>query len=79
MGFYSCENVMGCYGSATCTPATTDYTAYGFSGCKGVYRCKQNKKSSTDTFKNSYYSNSNDATYACANTLNGGFNDLTNS
>ena len=78
VGFRNCSDVASCYGSGVSTPSTTDYTGYGFSGCKGVYRCKQNKKSSTETFTSSYFSNTNDATYKCDNTLNGGFNDTAN-
>ncbi len=78
VGFKYCTDVVSCKGSGVSTPSTTDYTGYGFSGCKGVYRCKQNKKSSTDTFTTSYYSNTNDVNCKCADTLNGGFNDLTN-
>lgn len=78
VGFRNCENLLYCKGSATCTPATTDYTAYGFSACKAVSRCKQNRHSSTGTFINSYYSNESNDTYVCANTANGGFNDTSN-
>ncbi len=79
VGFRDCENITKCKGSATCTPATSDYTAYGFSGCKAVSRCSKNETSSTATFTSSYYSNTRDDAYACANTANGGFNDTANS
>ena len=78
VGFRNCKDVISCKGSGVSIPSTTDYTGYGFSGCKGVYRCKQNKKSSTGTFTGSYFSNTNDSAYQCADTLNGGFNDTTN-
>lgn len=78
VGFRSCTDVVSCKGSGVSTPSTSDYMGFGFSGCKGVYRCKQNKKSSTETFTSSYFSNTNDATYKCDNTLNGGFNDTAN-
>lgn len=78
VGFRNCKDVISCKGSGVSVPSTTDYTGYGFSGCKGVYRCKQNKKSSTGTFTGSYFSNTNDSAYQCADTLNGGFNDTTN-
>lgn len=79
VGFRDCEYITNCKGSATCTPANSDYTAYGFSGCKVVFCCKQNKKSSTATFTGSYSSATRDDNCVCANTANGGFNDTSNS
>lgn len=78
VGFRSCTDVVSCKGSGVSIPSTSDYMGFGFSGCKAVYRCKQNKKSSTETFTSSYFGNTNDATYKCDNTLNGGFNDTAN-
>ena len=78
VGFRNCTYVVGCLGSGVSIPSTSDYTGYGYSGCKGVFRCKQNKKSSTATFTSSYYSDLRDDNFVCADTLNGGFNDTRN-
>jgi hypothetical protein len=77
-GFSNCETVQYCKACAISIPATDDYTGYAFSSCCGVYRCKKSSSSSTGVFKLSYFSNSKDSTYACDDTLNGGFNDTTN-
>lgn len=72
-GFYACENLYGCTGTGT----GTEY-GYGFDACKTVIGCKAGTHCTTAAFNNCYASSTETSTYACADTANGGFNNVTN-
>lgn len=83
-GFFYCENLIQCNGKVTnignaasvfqacnflyqCDGEVASSSHYTYSNCFGVQFCK-------GTFNNSYFSPAANSTYACANTLNGGWN-----
>lgn len=78
--FMDCENLLNCTVNTTnifhrgiyrCNNLTNCVVnTVGISSCFGVFRCKSKNYSS------SYYSNDSTSNYACANTLNGGWNEL---
>ena len=72
-GFYNCENLSGCTGTGNGTEQ-----GYGFDTCKTVIGCRAGGHCTTNVFKDCYASNSETSTYACADTANGGFNNVTN-
>lgn len=63
VGFSGCMRMTSCYASAN----TTSYPAVV--NCRGVTQCRSNTG-----YQNSFASYSETATYACADTPNGGFN-----
>jgi hypothetical protein len=75
-GFSSCKNIMWCKGRAIAINGTVNI-GIGFKDCNTVQQCKKLDTSTTGTFSNCYASNASNATYAVADTANGGFNDVT--
>lgn len=77
-GFYNCNNLINCKTGGGGTYSNGNYKYYGFYNCRGVSKCKANSKCATSVFENCYASQSENSTYAVADTANGGFNDTTN-
>ncbi len=77
--FVSCHNIINCNGDARQT-TENNLSANAFSRCYGVYRCSALVSDLQDNSYSSCYFSSQStatATYACANTLEGGWNDTT--
>lgn len=76
-GFEDCSNLTNCVGTGVGTNGALSL-GVGFSSCKVVHGCKAGGHCTRYVFQNSYASHSETATYAVADTANGGFNDTTN-
>lgn len=73
-GFITSKKIENCIGSGI-----GGTSGYGFYQCNGVTRCSTgDKHNSTSVFNTSYASQSNNSTYACADSGNGGFCVTTN-
>lgn len=73
-GFYSCVKVSQCRGRGL----SNSSTGYAFSSCYAMTYCSPLTYSSTTALFNSCYSSTtSNATYAAADTLNGGWNTAT--
>lgn len=73
--FTECKNLTHCVGTGNCDNSVF---GYGFSGCIGVRNCEAGGHCGQGVFTLCYASHTDDSTYACADTANGGFNDTTN-
>lgn len=78
-GFYLCENLVQCkvqsdktgnyaLGIRQCNGVVQCYSDCSIDGCCNVFMCK------TNLYVGSYYSSTENTTYRCADTLNGGWN-----
>lgn len=74
-GFSDCTNLSNCTGTGT---STSTGSGYGFSSCSAARYCAAGGHCTTSAFNYSFASNSYTNTYACADTANGGFNNVTN-
>jgi hypothetical protein len=74
-GFKTCNNLTNCTGIGI---GTAFSNGNGFNGCKLVSKCKAGGHCGANVFINCYASQSENETYACADTPEGGFNDVTN-
>lgn len=76
-GFHNCWLVSSCYGCGTCEDVPLS-TGYAFRQCATVSYCRTSAINTTGVFYDCYASAKINATFVCAMTANGGFNDPTN-
>lgn len=81
-GYHKCKNIVNCSGASSAEqviqPSGTVGLSAVFSDCTLVSRCKAGSHTDSVIYRNSFASNTENYTYACADTANGGFNDTTN-
>ena len=76
-GFVYCRRLTNCIGTGSATDST-NVMGYGFLDCKCVIGCKVGNRCTSGAFSTCYASNAETSAYACADTANGGFNNVTN-
>ena len=77
-GFNGCDRLIACIAIGNSLRTNASGEGYGYRYCYNMYNCRAGARCKNDVMHLCFASNTENGTYACADTANGGFNDTVN-